>query len=36
MTGTIINAVTIIVAGLVGLAFRKGIPANIGRTMQDG
>ena len=36
MTGTIINAVTIILAGLIGLAFRKGIPANISRTMQDG
>jgi len=36
LTGTIINAAAIIVAGLIGLVFRKGIPANISRTMQDG
>lgn len=36
MTGTIINAAAIILAGLLGLAFRRGIPANISRTMQDG
>lgn len=36
MTGTIINAAAIIGAGLIGLALRKGIPANISRSMQDG
>lgn len=36
MTGTIINTLAIIVAGLIGLVFRKGIPPNISRTMQDG
>ncbi len=36
MTGTLINAAAIVGAGLVGLFFRKGIPANISRTMQDG
>jgi len=36
MTGTIINATAIIVAGLIGLTLRKGIPDNISRTMQDG
>ena len=36
MTGTIINAAAIILAGLIGLVFRKGIPDNINRTMQDG
>lgn len=36
MTGTIINASAIVLAGLVGLFFRKGIPENISRTMQDG
>jgi len=36
MTGTIINSVAIIGAGLIGLALRKGIPANISRTIQDG
>jgi len=36
MTGTIINAAAIIGAGLLGLALRKGIPAHISRTMQDG
>lgn len=36
MTGTIINAAAIVGAGLIGLALRKGIPADISRTMQDG
>lgn len=36
MTGTIINTLSIILAGLLGLVFRKGIPVNISRTMQDG
>ncbi len=36
MTGTIINASVIVLAGLVGLFFRRGIPENISRTMQDG
>ena len=36
MTGTIINATAIIVAGLIGLTLRNGIPDNISRTMQDG
>lgn len=36
MTGTIINAAAIIVAGFIGIVFRKGIPPNISRTLQDG
>jgi len=36
LTGTIINALSIILAGLLGLVFRKGIPAGMSRTMQDG
>lgn len=36
LTGTIINALAILLAGLVGLVFRKGIPANISQTMQEG
>lgn len=36
MTGTIINASVIVIAGLLGLFLRKGIPANMTRTMQDG
>jgi uncharacterized membrane protein YqgA involved in biofilm formation len=36
LTGTIINAGAIVVAGLIGLFFRKGIPDNYSRTMQDG
>jgi len=36
LTGTIINAAAIILAGAVGLVFRKGIPAHISRTIQDG
>lgn len=36
MTGTIINASAIVLAGLLGLLFRKGIPANISRTIQEG
>lgn len=36
MTGTIINALTIVGAGLIGLLLRRGIPDNINRTIQDG
>lgn len=36
MTGTIINAGAIIVAGLFGLLFGRGIPDKMSRTMQDG
>lgn len=36
MTGTIINAATIVIAGFLGLFLRKGIPENISRSMQDG
>lgn len=36
MTGTLINAGAIISAGLIGLLFRKGIPDNINRSIQDG
>lgn len=36
MTGTIINALAIFGAGLIGLLLRKGIPNNISRSMQDG
>lgn len=36
MTGTIINAAAIVLAGLLGLLFRKGIPESMSRTMQDG
>ncbi len=36
MTGTIINAGAIIVAGSLGLFLRKGIPENMSRSMQDG
>lgn len=36
MTGTIINAAAIIIAGLIGLFLRKGIPENMSRSMQDG
>jgi uncharacterized membrane protein YqgA involved in biofilm formation len=36
VTGTIINTLAILVAGLIGLVFRKGIPANVSRTLQDG
>ncbi len=36
MTGTIINTAAILIAGMIGLVFRKGIPENISRTMQDG
>lgn len=35
MTGTIINSLAIIGAGLIGLMLRKGIPADMSRTMQD-
>ncbi len=36
MTGTIINAAAIVIAGLLGLALHRGIPENMARTMQDG
>jgi uncharacterized protein len=36
VTGTIINTLAILGAGLIGLVFRKGIPENISRTLQDG
>lgn len=36
MIGTIINASAIILAGLLGLLLRKGIPERINRTMQNG
>ncbi len=36
MTGTVINALAIIGAGLVGLLIGKGIPPNISRTVEDG
>lgn len=36
MTGTIINALAIFVAGLIGLMIGKGIPENMSRTIQDG
>ena len=36
MTGTIINAAAILVAGSIGLIFRRGIPHNISRTMTEG
>ena len=36
MTGTIINALAILLAGIVGLMLRRGIPENISRSMQDG
>lgn len=36
MTGTIINAAAILVAGSIGLIFRRGIPQNISRTMTEG
>ncbi len=36
MTGTIINALAIIFAGLIGLFLGKGIPQNISRTIEDG
>lgn len=35
MTGTIINAAAIVVAGALGLLLRKGIPENMSRSMQD-
>ncbi|HZK43514.1 MAG TPA: DUF554 domain-containing protein [Syntrophomonadaceae bacterium] len=35
MTGTIINAAAIFIAGLIGLLLGKGIPENTSRTMQD-
>ncbi len=36
MTGTIINTLAIVLGGLLGLLFRKGIPENFNRTIQDG
>lgn len=36
MTGTLINAATIVVAGAIGLIFRRGIPLNVSRTMTEG
>ncbi|HZJ84915.1 MAG TPA: DUF554 domain-containing protein [Syntrophomonadaceae bacterium] len=36
MTGTIINALAIIFAGLIGLLLGKGIPQNISRTVEEG
>ena len=36
MTGTIINAAAIVIAGALGLFLRKGIPANMTKSMQDG
>lgn len=36
MTGTIINAAAIVLAGLLGLFLRKGIPEDMSRSMQDG
>ncbi len=35
MTGTLINAGVIVLAGLCGLLLRRGIPDTISRTMQD-
>jgi uncharacterized membrane protein YqgA involved in biofilm formation len=36
LTGTVINAGAIVIAGLLGLRLRKGIPDSMSRTMQDG
>jgi len=36
MTGTVINALSIIIAGTIGLFLGKGIPEKISRSMQDG
>ncbi|MBO8158756.1 DUF554 domain-containing protein [Thermosyntropha sp.] len=36
MTGTLINAGAIVIAGIIGLFLKKGIPDNISRTIQDG
>ena len=36
MTGTFVNAVSIVIAGSIGLLFRKGISDAVTRTMQDG
>ncbi|MEN6351541.1 MAG: DUF554 domain-containing protein [Syntrophomonas sp.] len=36
MTGTLINAAAIVVAGSAGLLLRRGIPDNLSRTLQDG
>jgi len=35
MTGTIINAAAIVIAGALGLLLKKGIPENMSRSMQD-
>lgn len=36
MWGTVINAAAIVAGGVLGLLFRKGIPDNYNRTIQDG
>jgi len=36
MLGTLLNAFAIILGGLLGLLFRRGIPENFNRTIQDG
>lgn len=36
MVGTIINALAVLICGLLGLALGKGIPERMSRTMQDG
>lgn len=36
MTGTIINSLTVVGAGVIGLLLRRGIPENISRSIQDG
>ncbi|MEN6327600.1 MAG: DUF554 domain-containing protein [Syntrophomonas sp.] len=36
MTGTVINAVAIVVAGSIGLLLRRGIPQNLSQTLQEG
>jgi len=36
VTGTIVNAFSIVIAGSIGLLFRKGISDTVIRTMQDG
>jgi uncharacterized membrane protein YqgA involved in biofilm formation len=36
MTGTLINAAAIVLGGLLGLLFHRGIPENFNRTIQDG
>ncbi|MDD3269432.1 MAG: DUF554 domain-containing protein [Syntrophomonadaceae bacterium] len=36
MTGTIINALAIVLAGSLGLLLRRGIPENLSQTLQEG